>query len=124
MAQQRKAFDHTKYTVEPTVERKKVVIEQTGDEFEVSVKTLSWSRRNQLVSRCLKVTTDGQSSFDGDKYRRECLKEILVEAPWGPTTEAFLVSIDDRLGTALEKIVPNAFGDKGGQTPDEIKKES
>ena len=42
----------------------------------------------------------------------------------GPTTEAFLVSIDDRLGTALEKIVPNAFGDKGGQTPDEIKKES
>jgi len=30
MAQQRKAFDHTKYTVEPTVERKKVVIEQTG----------------------------------------------------------------------------------------------
>ncbi len=124
MAQQRKAFDHTKYTVEPTVERKTVVIEQTGDEFEVSVKTLSWSRRNQLVSRCLKVTNDGQSSFDGDKYIRECLKEIIVEAPWGPTTEAFLVSIDDRLGTALEKIVPNAFGDKGGQTPDEIKKES
>ncbi len=124
MAQQSKAFDHTKYTVEPTVERKKVVIEQTGDEFEVSVKTLSWSRRNQLVSRCLTVTNDGKSSFDGDKYIRECLKEIIVEAPWGATTEAFLVSIDDRLGTALEKIVPNAFGDKGGQTPDEIKKES
>jgi len=124
MAQQRKAFDHTKYTVEPTVERKTVVIEQTGDEFEVSVKTLSWSRRNQLVSRCLKVTNDGQSSFDGDKYIRECLKEIIVEAPWGPTTEAFLVSIDDRLGTALEKIVPNAFGDKWCQTPDEIKKEA
>ena len=124
MAQQSKAFDHNKYTIEPTVERKKVIIEQTGDEFEVSVKTLSWSRRNQLVSRCLKVTNDGQSSFDGDKYIRECLKEIIVEAPWGPTTEAFLVSIDDRLGTALEKIVPNDFGDKGGQTPDEIKKES
>ena len=28
------------------------------------------------------------------------------------------------LGSALEKIVPSAFGDKGGQTPDEIKKES
>ena len=124
MAQQSKAFDHNKYTIEPTVERKKVIIEQTGDEFEVSVNTLSWSRRNQLVSRCLKVTNDGQSSFDGDKYIRECLKEIIVEAPWGPTTEAFLVSIDDRLGTALETIVPNAFGDKGGQKPDEIKKGS
>mgnify|MGYP003116456543 FL=1 len=124
MAKQSKAFDYNKYTVEPSVERKKIVIEQTGDEFEVSVKTLSWSRRNQLVSRCLKVANDGQSSFDGDKYIRECLKEIIVEAPWGPTNEAFLVSIDDRLGTALEKIVPSAFGDKGGQTPDEIKKES
>ena len=124
MAQQRKAFDHTKYTVEPTVERKTVVIPETGDKFEVSVKTLSWSRRNQLVSRCLRVSNDGQSSFDGDKYIRECLKEIIVEAPWGPTNETFLVSIDDRLGTALEKIVPSAFGDKGGQTPDEIKKES
>ena len=124
MAKQSKAFDYNKYTVEPSVERKKIVIEQTGDEFEVSVKTLSWSRRNQLVSRCLKVNNDGQSSFDGDKYIRECLKEIIVEAPWGPTNEAFLVSIDDRLGTALEKIVPSAFGDKGGQTPDEIKKES
>ena len=124
MAQQSKAFDHTKYTVEPTVERKTVVIPETGDEFEVSVKTLSWSRRNQLVSRCLKVSNDGQSSFDGDKYIRECLKEIIVEAPWGPTNETFLVSIDDRLGTALEKIVPSAFVDKGGQTPDEIKKES
>ena len=123
MAKQSKAFDYNKYTVEPSVERKKIVIEQTGDEFEVSVKTLSWSRRNQLVSRCLKVANDGQSSFDGDKYIRECLKEIIVEAPWGPTNEAFLVSIDDRLGTALEKIVPSAFGDKGGQTPDEIKKE-
>ena len=49
MAKQSKAFDHTKYTVEPSVERKKVVIPETGDEFEVSVKTLSWSRRNQLV---------------------------------------------------------------------------
>ena len=124
MAQQSKAFDYNKYTVEPSVERKKIVIEQTGDEFEVSVKTLSWSRRNQLVSRCLAVSNDGLSSFDGDKYIRECLKEIIVEAPWGPTNEAFLVSIDDRLGTALEKIVPSAFGDKGGQTPDEIKKES
>ena len=124
MAKQSKAFDHTKYTVEPSVERKKVVIPETGDEFEVSVKTLSWSRRNQLVSRCLKVNNDGQSSFDGDKYIRECLKEIIVEAPWGPTNETFLVSIDDRLGTALEKIVPSAFGDKGGQKPDEIKKES
>ena len=46
-----------------------------------------------------------------------------MEAPWGATTEAFLVTIDERLGKALESLVPTAFGaDEGGPTPDEIKK--
>ena len=52
---------------------------------------------------------------------------MVVDAPWGPTTEAFLASIDERLGSALETIVPNAFGEEddgaGGGDPNEIKKE-
>ena len=48
---------------------------------------------------------------------------MIVEAPWGATNEAFLVTIDERLGRALESLVPTAFGaDEGGPTPDEIKK--
>ena len=50
---------------------------------------------------------------------------MIIDAPWGKTTEAFLLSIDERLGSALEKLVPQAFTDgEGGQNPDEIKKES
>ena len=55
-------------------------------------------------------TTDGGSRFDGDTYVRECLKEMVIDAPWGKTTELFLMSIDDRLGGVLEQIVPQAFG--------------
>ena len=55
-------------------------------------------------------TTDGGSRFDGDTYVRECLKEMVLDAPWGKTTELFLMSIDDRLGGVLETIVPQAFG--------------
>jgi len=48
---------------------------------------------------------------------------MIVEAPWGRTTEAFLLSIDERLGSALEKLVPTAFSSEEGANPDEIKKE-
>ena len=50
-----------------------------------------------------------------------------MDAPWGKTTEAFLNSIDDRLGQALEELVPKAFGtdtDVGSVNTDTVKKES
>ena len=48
---------------------------------------------------------------------------MIIEAPWGRTTEAFLISIDERLGTALESLVPKAFGANDLTSPDTIKKE-
>jgi predicted P-loop ATPase/GTPase len=63
-----------------------------------------------------------QTSFDGDKFMRACLREMIVEAPWGRTTETFLLSIDSRLGTALEQLVPNMTGAE--ENPDEIKKDA
>ena len=39
------------------------------------------------------------------------MKEMIVEAPWGNTTESFLLQIDNRLGAALEALVPQAFDD-------------
>ena len=47
---------------------------------------------------------------------------MIVEAPWGKTTEAFLVSIDQRLGDALESLVPSAF-DSQFQNVDTLKNE-
>lgn len=118
---QGKQFDVSKYQITPDAVTQTVVVPETGDEFEVKVKQLAWTRRNQLVSKCLEWGKNGESSFNGDLYIRECLKEMIVEAPWGRTTEAFLISIDERLGTALENLVPTAFtGD--AQATQNIKK--
>ena len=120
MAEQSKGFDISKYQISGDNYEQTIVIEETGDEVKVTLKPMSWSRRNKIVSRCLKIDGSGNNSFDGDYYMKECLKEMIVKAPWGPTTESFLVSIDERLGKALEPLVPQAF-DKQGDA-DEIKK--
>jgi len=123
-------FNFQSYQVTQQPSSVKVKIEATGDEFEVTIKDLSWSRRNQILAKSLKWTSDGQTNFDSDLYTRNCLKEMLVNAPWGRTTEAFLLSIDERLGNALETLVPKAFGntpDEGEvnlEQIDELKKES
>ena len=118
---QEQKFDISKYQITPELKVHTVVIPETDDEFEVKIKQLAWTKRNQLVSKCLEWGQDGESSFNGDLYIRECLKEMIVEAPWGRTTEAFLISIDERLGTALEGLVPTAFaGDN--QATQNIKK--
>ena len=101
-------FDFDKYRINNSPVTKTVIVED--EEFEVTVKPLTWSKKNQLLSKCLKWDTNGNTVFDGDAYVRECLKEMLVNAPWGKTTELFLISIDERLGNALEQLVPAAFG--------------
>ena len=47
---------------------------------------------------------------------------MIIEAPWGKTTEAFLISIDERLGKALEELVPQAFGTDDLTESETIKK--
>ena len=116
------AFDYNKYMVGTNIRTETVKIEGTDEEFTVKVKPLSWSKKNQLVSRYVKWSEDGVSSFDGDGYVRECLKEMIVESPWGKTTETFLISIDNRLGSALESLVPSAFDNES--IPEDKKKES
>ena len=118
-----KIFDVTNYTVGTNSKREKIVIEETGDEFEISVKPLSWAKRNKLISDHMNWDANGNTSFNASNYMRACLREMIVDAPWGKTTEGFLISIDERLGSALEKIVPQAFGTEGGVDIDATKKE-
>ena len=110
----KKVFDFNKYKVNLATEVKTLEID--GAEFDVTIKPLTWSKKNQFLSKCLNWDADGQTVFDGDTYVRECLKEMIVNAPWGKTSELFLISIDDKLGSTLEKLVPQAFGsDVGGE---------
>ena len=101
-------FDFNKYRVANKTEIKTLEIDDTS--FNVTIKPLSWSRRNQILSRAMAWDSDGGTKFDGDIYVRECLKEMIIDAPWGKTSELFLISIDARLGTVLEALVPTAFG--------------
>ena len=114
-------FDFKKYIIEKQPENKTLTIEGTGETFEVTVKDLPWSRRNQLISKSLEFNAGGETKFAADVYVRECLKEMIVDAPWGNTTESFLMQIDSRLGSALETLVPQAFDDVAVQS-DIVKK--
>ena len=115
-------FDFNKYKVSLATEVKTLSIED--EEFDVTVKPLSWSKKNQFLSKCLKWDSDGNTVFDGDAYVRLALQEMIVAAPWGKTSELFLISIDDRLGSTLEKLVPQAFGSDMGGEVENLKDES
>tara|TARA_R110000765_G_C18816234_1_gene595278 strand:- start:288 stop:683 length:396 start_codon:yes stop_codon:yes gene_type:complete len=108
---QAKTFDYNKYLVSHDPEVRTIEIPGTDETFEISVKVISWSKRNQIISKNLHWDSSGNTSFSADGYVRDCLKEMVVDAPWGRTTEALLLSFDDRLGTALETLVPKAFGE-------------
>ena len=100
---QAKSFDIRKYQVDENIQTR--VIEIEGDSFEVQVKYLSWFKRNEIMSRCLKIEPGGTTNFDGAVNVREVLKVIIVGAPWGQTTDGFLISINTKLGEALEALV-------------------
>ena len=109
------AFDVSKYTVTGAHVIQTVTVEETGDTFEVSVKSLSWAKRNQLISSHMSWDADGNTKFNASEYVRACLCDMIVEAPWGVTNDMFLMSIDQHLGKALEEIIPSAF--EAGDAP-------
>lgn len=104
----KKEFDFNKYRIANKTEIR--TLELDGAEFTITIRPLSWSKRNQILSKAMAWDTEGGAKFDGDSYVRESLKEMIVDAPWGKTTELFLLSIDERLGGVLESVVPQAFG--------------
>ena len=94
------------FTTEGT---KDVVLKFEGVEIPVKVRELSWSEKNQVLSQCFTYHTDKDISFNFDKYSKLVLKKIIVQAPWGETSEVFLNKIRPEFGSVLEKLVPRAF---------------
>ena len=116
-------FDINKYLISTELETRILLIPETGDEVEVQLKPIPWSKRNKIISECLKWQDSGQVDFDGDRYVKTCLTQMIANAPWGVTDEKFLSSIDARLGTALENLVPKAFGEDQTALTATLKKE-
>jgi hypothetical protein len=117
----KKSFDLSKYQVSDDTVTK--LVDLGDDSFEVRVKPISWFQRNTLMSKCMKIKGNAESTFDGALYVREVLKLIIIEAPWGKTNDLFLTSIDIRLGQALETLVATMSGDSEELSLDETKKE-
>ena len=115
-------FDIQKYLISTELETRVLLIPETGDEVEIQLKPIPWSKRNKIISECLKWQDSGQVDFDGDKYVKSCLTSMVVKAPWGVTDDKFLSSIDSRLGGVLEELVPKAFGDDQASNVEALKK--
>ena len=101
------SFDVSKYKIKEQNQTYTIKLEK--DEFDVIIKPMTWQQKNELVARCMTFDDKGNSSFDSGIYIKEVLKEILIEAPWGKTDDEFLNSINQEMGSALEKLVPSAF---------------
>ena len=86
--------------------------EEDEEKIEVSIRPLSWAKKNALVSQCTNYTGEGGVAFDGQRYINEVLKYIVTEAPWGSTDDLFLAKVDLTLGGALEQLVPSATDNK------------
>ena len=115
-------MSYEKYMLTREVE--KVILdlpyEENEEQVEVSIRPLSWSKKNSLVSQCTNYTSEGAVAFDGQRYINEVLKYIITEAPWGATTDMFLGKVDLRLGAALEKIVPSATDDEVAEAAENL----
>jgi hypothetical protein len=90
----------------------------------IKVRQMPWSMRLQKVSLSVKWNEAGERFFDGSFYINESLKYMIVEAPWGKTDDMFLqFQVGDKLGAALEALVPAAFGEANtSPSIDDVKK--
>jgi len=92
-----------------TEEQKEIALEYKGVKIPIKVRDLSWSERNQILGKCFIYQTEGSISFDYDKYMKESLAKMIVQAPWGKTDSIFFAQLNKEFGSILEKIVPKAF---------------
>lgn len=88
---------------------KEVKFTYQKEEVTVKVRPFTWSKRNQIIGKCLQYSKDGIAMFDTDEYYKQALEYVIVEAPWGATNRTFLNKITPTLGAALEKLIPRPF---------------
>jgi hypothetical protein len=116
----KKVFDVANYQIVPTAED--IILKLVdGTEIPLSIKPISWKRRNGILASST-ITRGDAVVIDIDSYISSCLKEMIVTAPWGTTTDTFLSTINDELGDALATIVPKPNEEDAGGSIEVIKK--
>ena len=90
---------------------------------DITVIPLSWARFHQIRSNsAIFDQKTGQSHFDLHTFYTQCLKEIIVDAPWGETNDIILLQVTQELGYQLEQLIPSIDGSTEDLSIDEIKK--
>lgn len=114
-------FDISKYQVKGDTKDVELDIGEDAPIL-LKVREIPWNKRQQILSDAMHWDSAGNTKVSMSTYNNECLKYMIVEAPWGATTETLLISLGDNvLSSALATIVPKAFG--GEEDADETKKE-
>lgn len=91
---------------------KDVLFKYKGEEISVRVKPMTWSTKNQILSKSMIYSKEKGVKFNLDFYNKECLVNMITKAPWGETSHLFLSQIDDELGDKLQKLIPGPFIDE------------
>ena len=95
----------------------------TTEKIELTIAPLSWARFHQIRSNSAMFDNkNNRSYFDLHTFYSQCLKEIIVNAPWGETTDMILLQVTQELGYQLEQLVPELDGSTEDLSIDEIKK--
>jgi len=96
------------------------------EDIHITVVGVPWARRNYIKSQCISFDDQQNTHFDSQQYTNECLKIMIKEAPWGETTDTFLIQVGDELGAALETLLPKIGEEQNketGETFSDTKKE-
>ena len=79
------------------------------EDVPIKVAGIPWAKLNYIKSQCVSYNDKQETQFDGQQYINECLKIMVVDAPWGATDDMFLLQVGGPLGAALEKLIPSAY---------------
>ena len=86
------------------------------------VKDIPRMRKEAILSESMSWDASGNTHFRPSVFKNECLKLIIVEAPWGNTSDMFLASLgDNELSDALDTLIPSASSNTNSSS-DTIKK--
>ena len=100
-------------------EVKDIKIGHKGKEYIFRIKSLSWIKINNILSRCIQYDKNRVTPDLGEFYSLY-LEESLVEAPWPlAQTRMYLRKLDNTFGNKLREYLPSPFEVED----DELKKE-
>jgi len=104
--------------VSSDTERKYLVDDENERYWWFDIKPVSWYKKNQVFSDCLKGTQSGESRLDIARYQREMM--VAMTKDWSGSDEMgleeFLTGIENDLGDQIEEWVPSPGG---SNVPDE-----